>query len=97
MLFLRKQGVRIPEQVQIVGTGDTEKGHVVTPTLTTAHYYYRTSGKETARLMLGMLSGREPDRKSIKMGYKIIERESLRKPEDGQKAADVCEASETLV
>ncbi len=82
MLYLREQNIRIPEDVQIVGTGDTEKGHVVTPALTTAHYYYRTSGKETARLMLGMLSGREPDRKSIKMGYKIIERGSLRQVED---------------
>lgn len=78
MLYLREQGIRVPEQIQITGIGNSEKAHVVLPKLTTVHYYYRTSGKETARILLGLLSGRETATRAIKMGYKIIENESVR-------------------
>ena len=79
MTYLKKHKIRIPHQVQVVGVGDSEKGQVVEPALTTVHYYYKTSGQEAARLLLEMLSGQEDVRKEIKMGYKIIERASVRK------------------
>lgn len=79
MTYLKKCKIRIPHQVQVVGMGDSEKGQVVEPALTTVHYYYKTSGQEAARLLLELLSGQEDVRKEIKMGYKIIERASVRK------------------
>lgn len=78
MLYLREHGYSIPDQVQIVGIGDSEKAHIVQPTLMTVHNYYRTSGKEIARLLLGILSGREAIRRNIKMGYKLIAGGSVR-------------------
>lgn len=79
MTYLKKHRIRVPQQVQLVGVGDSEKGQVVEPALTTVHYYYKTSGQEAARLLLELLSGQEDIRKEIKMGYKIIERESIRR------------------
>lgn len=72
MLYLREIGRSIPDDIQLVGTGDSDKAHVVVPTLTTAHYYYRTSGKETARILLSLLSGLEKVPREVKMGYKIV-------------------------
>jgi len=80
MVYLREQGYRIPEDVQITGIGDSEKGRVVTPRLTTVHYFYRTSGKETARLLLGRLSGIKAETASVHMGCKLIEGASVRNP-----------------
>lgn len=79
MMYLRDQKVQVPEQVQLVGIGDSEKSHVIQPSLCTVHYYYKTSGEEAARLLLELLSSEEEIRKEIKMGYRIVENDSIRK------------------
>lgn len=78
LTYLRESGRKVPEQVQVAGTGDIPVGQIVTPKLTTVHYYYKTSGKEAANLLIELLESEEPIRKEIKMGYEIILRESLR-------------------
>lgn len=78
-MYLRDQKVQVPEQVQLVGIGDSEKSHVIQPSLCTVHYYYKTSGEEAARLLLNLLDSEENVAKEIKMGYKIIENDSIRK------------------
>ena len=80
MVCLRERGYRIPEDIQITGIGDSEKGQVVTPRLSTVHYYYKTSGKETARLLLGLLSGSRKDNRAVRMGCKLTSGESIRLP-----------------
>ena len=80
MVWLRERGYRIPEDIQITGIGDSEKGQVVTPRLSTVHYYYKTSGKETARLLLGLLSGSRKDNRAVRMGCKLTSGESIRLP-----------------
>ena len=57
----------------------TEKARIVQPSLCTVHYYYKTSGEEAARLLLNLLDSEENVAKEIKMGYKIIENDSIRK------------------
>ncbi len=81
MVYLREKQIRIPDQIQIVGTGDTEKGTVVTPPLTTAHYYYQTSGRRSAEQLLSLLSDADDTPRTITMGYEILERASLRSRE----------------
>ena len=80
MVCLRERGYRIPEDIQITGIGDSEKGQVVTPRLSTVHYYYKTSGKETARLLLGLLSGSKQNNRAVRMGCKLTSGESIRLP-----------------
>lgn len=72
MKYLKEKGIKIPSQVQLTGFGDTDIGRVVDPSVTTVHYYYKTSGIEAARLLLEILNTGNDMRKSIKMGYEII-------------------------
>lgn len=79
MMYLREQGRKIPEEVQIVGVGDNLMGSVAAVKLTTAHYFYRTSGVEAANMMLGVIGDGGKARREVKMGYEIIEKESTRR------------------
>lgn len=74
---LQEAGKRIPEDVALAGVGDTVSGRIVSPRLTSVHFYYKTSGKEAARLLLDLLDGKEA-RKQIKMGYRVEERGTTR-------------------
>lgn len=79
MSYLKETGKRIPDEVQIVGFGDSIMGKVCEPKLTTVHYYYKTSGMEAAKLIVDMIDDSQQVRKELKMGYQIIEQDSLRK------------------
>ena len=74
---LQEAGRQIPEEVALAGVGDTVSGRIVSPKLTSVHFYYKTSGKEAARLLLELLDGNEA-RKQIKMGYRVEERGTTR-------------------
>lgn len=79
MLYLKEAGIRIPEEVQIAGFGDSVMGRVCEPRLATVHFYYKTSGMEAARLIADMIDDTQQVRKELKMGYRIIKQDSLRK------------------
>ncbi|MDO5293526.1 MAG: LacI family DNA-binding transcriptional regulator [bacterium] len=76
--YLHEKNIKVPDQVQLAGIGDTAIGNVVSPKLTTVHYYYKTSGIEAANMLLEMLQTGEYVRKEIKMGYKLLMRDSTR-------------------
>ncbi|MCI1664954.1 MAG: LacI family DNA-binding transcriptional regulator [Atopobiaceae bacterium] len=72
MACLRDQGRSVPGEVQVTGVGDSRLAHVVTPTLTTLHYYYRTSGAEAAKLLVSMMAGEDVVSREIKMGFDVV-------------------------
>lgn len=76
ILYLKQQGKRIPEDIQVAGFGDTLMAQIVEPNLTTIHYHYKTSGEEAARLLVGLLEEETKVRRELKMGYEIMERGS---------------------
>lgn len=76
--YLKKAGKRVPEDIQLVGTGDSLTGRVISPAMTTVHFYYKTSGIEAAQMLWEMLETDKPIRREIKMGYEILLRESVR-------------------
>lgn len=77
MAWIRESGRRIPEDVAIVGIGDTTTCRFVTPSLTSVHYYYRASGQEAAQMLLELMEGKQ-NTKQVKMGYRTQVRESSR-------------------
>lgn len=79
MNYLEETGRQLPEDIQIVGMGDSQIASICRPKLTTAHYYYKTSGEEGAKLLLQYLESGEHIRKEVKMGYSILIRDSIRK------------------
>lgn len=62
--------------VAVAGMGDSKVATILRPALTTVHFYYKTSGAEAARLLVEMMQEGDDIRKEVKMGYRIIERES---------------------
>lgn len=78
LIYLREQGRKVPGEIQVTGTGDIPMGQIVVPKLTTVHYYYKTSGKEAASMLVGLLESEEAIRKEIKMGYEIILRDTTK-------------------
>lgn len=76
MKYLHEQGKRIPEDVAIAGVGHNRLSEIITPRLTTAHYYYRTSGIEAAKVLLQILDTDVDMHKQIQLGYQIVEQET---------------------
>lgn len=81
MAYLRSIGRRIPEDVCVTGLGDSSLAKVVSPSLTTAHYYYRTSGVEAARMLLEIMEQGEAAPRETLMGYKLVLGGSTNRPE----------------
>lgn len=77
MMYLREVGKRMPEDVAVTGIGHNRMSRVVTPTLTTAHLHYRTSGVEAAKMLVDMIENENAISKQLMLGYEVIEAESV--------------------
>ncbi len=77
MTCLREYGRHVPEDVQVTGVGDAELSQIVTPTLTTVHHHYKTSGAEAARMLCEQLAG-DTTRREVRMSYEVVVRNSTR-------------------
>lgn len=77
MEAVREAGKKIPQDISIVGVGNTELSQICSPRLTTAHLHFMTRGMEAARIMLDMLEDGEKVKKQIQLGHKIEKRESV--------------------
>lgn len=75
---VKKAGKRVPEDIAVVGIGDSWAGRVIEPALTTAHYFYEESGEEAAKMMLSMLDPNDnmPVRQTM-LGYELKVRDSM--------------------
>ena len=56
----RAQGLRTPEDLSIIGCGDTDMGHYVDPPLTTVHMPFAEMGEAAVAHLLALLEGRAP-------------------------------------
>ena len=75
---LREYGRAVPGEVEVTGMDDSEISQIVTPTLTTVHLHYKTSGMETARMLVGFMTGEEQVVRKVKMSYEVVARNSTR-------------------
>ncbi|MCK8817720.1 LacI family transcriptional regulator [Natroniella sulfidigena] len=78
MKCLREQGYRVPDDISVVGIGDTEMSSLITPELTTIRYDQFKTGELASGLLLDLIAGQDVTVKSV-MDYSIIERESVKK------------------
>lgn len=79
MTYIKERGLRIPEDVQVVGIGDGTPGKIIDPKLTTVHFFYKTSGMEAASMLADLMESESGIKKEIKMGCEIVLRNSHRK------------------
>ena len=75
---IKELGLRIPQDIQVVGIGDSSFGKIIEPKLTTVHFFYKTSGMEAASMLADLMENEEGIRKEIKMGCEIVLRNSHR-------------------
>lgn len=73
---LRAAGRRVPEDVMVTGVGHSRLSELVSPTLTTAHYYYEKSGSEAARILLSQIERGDEVRQQIQLGFEVVEQQT---------------------
>lgn len=79
MLYLREAGKKIPDEIQIVGMGNTPVSKLLSPPLTTMCLHYRTSGQEAAKLLIECMGERKQIIKEVKIGYDLVLNQSVSK------------------
>lgn len=80
MMYLKEIGKKVPEDLRICGIGNHEFSSIISPKLTTAKYYYETSGSEAAKLLMEIIKEKDSNKnllKQLMLGYEIIYRESI--------------------
>ena len=75
-LALHRRGLRVPEDVSLVGFDDVSSAQYAIPPLTTVHQPVREVGYLAAQAMLDQLEGRRP--KGVVPAPRIVVRESTR-------------------
>lgn len=78
MKYLKEIGKSIPQDVQLGGIGDTPLSGLVTPSISTVHLYYKTSGMEAASMLVERMEKELVINKELKMGYEVIPKDSVR-------------------
>ncbi|MEI7884475.1 MAG: LacI family DNA-binding transcriptional regulator [Clostridia bacterium] len=69
----KKLGIKIPEDLAVVGGGDTSLGEMVTPTLTSVNQNVGQLALEATRMLLAMMAGKKVN-KAIKLSVKLVKR-----------------------
>ncbi len=76
----QRRGIRVPEELSVVGFGDFEIGREINPPLTTIHVDFRALGARTAQTILEVLAHDSAEAKPrfIDVGVSLVERGSVR-------------------
>ena len=77
LVAIREAGLRVPEDVAVVGFDDIPVARLITPRLTTVAQFQENLGLRAAEMLLERLGGRAPEQgRSEEMPYELIVRES---------------------
>lgn len=75
--YLNQKKIRIPQEAAVAGFGDSRASSILSPSLTTVHFYYRECGMEGAKILLEKIADPNTPDKSLKLGFELIEHESV--------------------
>jgi LacI family gluconate utilization system Gnt-I transcriptional repressor len=70
------RGLRIPEDIAVIGFGDQEFAADVEPPITTINVDREAFGRSAAESLLARLEGRANDQMAIDLGFEIVRRKS---------------------
>lgn len=76
MTEARARGIRIPDDLAVVGFGDLDFAAFMEPALTTVQINGQAIGTQAARFIIDRAEGREIPQRSIDIGFTIIDRRS---------------------
>ena len=72
------RGIRVPEDLSVVGFDDNLFGKLSRPGLTTIHQNAECKGSLAASILMNMLAGKEPETHRVILRHELVERESVR-------------------
>lgn len=80
MEYAKESNINIPNKISICAIGDSKISNLISPKLTTVQYYYEKSGIDSAKILMDTISSTvdSSDVKSIKLGYNLQIRESVK-------------------
>jgi LacI family transcriptional regulator len=79
----RQLGLRVPQDVSVVGFDDTKLAMWSTPQLTTVNQPLGDIARVALRMMSRLLDGQEPDSPHVQLATKLVLRDSTARPTDG--------------
>jgi LacI family transcriptional regulator len=80
MQAARERGLRVPEDLSIVGFDDLEKAEVVVPALTTVRQPLAEMGRMAVSLLTRLLDGQRLEALRVELGTKLVVRDSTAPP-----------------
>lgn len=79
--YLIDNDYKVPDDVAVVGMGDSKISRVIRPRLTTVHYHYKTAGRKSAEIILEELDSKIEKNnsvvKKVKLKCLLVERNSV--------------------
>jgi LacI family transcriptional regulator len=76
----RARGIRVPEELSVVGFDDSEQAAIVTPALTTVRQPLAEMGRMAVSLLLRLLENQRVEALSVELATKLVVRESTAPP-----------------
>ncbi|MFD6055986.1 LacI family DNA-binding transcriptional regulator [Agromyces sp. NPDC060279] len=73
---LHERGLRVPEDVSVVGFDDSDEALAFWPALTTVHQNFDEVGRKATELLLGLIDGDEVERQKILIPTRLVVRDS---------------------
>lgn len=78
LIGFRQQGIRVPEDISIIGFDDLNISQLVTPPLTTIHQNMPLKGQKAVEFMIQKLEGKTLSETEVVLPTSLVERESVR-------------------
>jgi len=78
MKGLHNKGIKIPDEISIIGFDDLVISQYVSPSLTTVHQNISKKGEEAVRLLFNSINGTQPGKQEIILPISIVERDSVK-------------------
>jgi LacI family transcriptional regulator len=80
MRFAQERGLRLPQDLSIVGFDDVEKANIVTPALTTVRQPLAEMGRMAVSLLTRLLERQRIEALRVELGTKLVVRDSTAPP-----------------
>lgn len=79
--YLIDNSYKVPDDIAVIGMGDSKLSRVITPKLSTVHYHYKTAGRKSAEIILESLKSENLENKGrikkVKLDCLLIKRNSV--------------------
>ena len=78
MSRLQQQGIRIPEDISVIGYDNIELAEYFSPPLTTVHQPKRRVGKNAFEILLERIKDKDHEKRVFEMHPEIVERSTVK-------------------